>query len=133
MSIVSICVIAIVATILSLTVRRYNAELSLLISIGASVIILLSVIQYVLTSVETVTTMLLKADINSQYILILLKVIGICFVTEFACDCTKEAGYDSLSSNIALAGKIIVLITAMPLFKNILSVVTSLSAGEINV
>ncbi len=133
MSIVSICVIAIVATILSLTVRRYNAELSLLISIGASVIILLSVIQYILTSVETVTTMLLKADINSQYILILLKVIGICFVTEFACDCTKEAGYDSLSSNIALAGKIIVLITAMPLFKNILSVVTSLSAGEINV
>lgn len=133
MSIISICIISIISIVLSLLVKRYNSELSLLISIGASVVILLSVIEYVLTGVQALTLMLSKANINSQYVLIILKVVGICFVTEFACDCAKESGFDSLSSNIALAGKIIVLITAMPMFESILDVVTSLSTGDLNV
>ena len=133
MSIVSICVIAIISAILSITIRRYNQELSILVSIGASVIILLSVIEYLLTGIDTVVMMLEHANINAQYIIILLKVIGICFVTEFACDCTKEAGYDSLTSNIAIAGRIVVLVTAMPMFKSVLTLVTSLSSGEMNV
>lgn len=133
MSIVSICVIAIISAIISITIRRYNQELSILVSIGASVIILLSVIEYLLTGIDTVVMMLEHANINAQYIIILLKVIGICFVTEFACDCTKEAGYDSLTSNIALAGRIVVLVTAMPMFKSVLTLVTSLSSGEMNV
>ncbi len=129
MNIISICALAIISAILSLALKRHNSELSILISIGATVIILLSVIEYVLNSIDTVSTILLQADINSEYIMILLKVMGICFITEFTCDCTKEAGLLSLCSNIALAGKILVLITALPMFEQVLTVVTSLSGG----
>lgn len=130
MNIVSICALAIVCAVLSLTIKRYNNELSILISISCAVIILLSVIEYVITSIDTVSTILADANISSEYIIILLKVMGICFLTEFTCDCTKEAGLNSLSGNIALAGKVLVLITAMPMFTRILSVVTSLTGGE---
>ncbi|MBQ4129440.1 MAG: hypothetical protein IJD68_06690 [Ruminococcus sp.] len=130
MNIVSICALAIVCAVLSLTIKRYNNELSILISISCAVIILLSVIEYVITSIDTVSTILADANISSEYIIILLKVMGICFLTEFTCDCTKEAGLNSLSGNIALAGKVLVLITAIPMFTRILSVVTSLTGGE---
>ncbi len=129
MNIISICALAIISAVLSLALKRHNSELSILISIGATVVILLSVIQYVLNSIDTVSTILVQANINSEYIMILLKVMGICFITEFTCDCTKEAGLLSLCSNIALAGKILVLITALPMFEQVLSVVTSLSGG----
>lgn len=130
MSIVSICVVAIVSAILAITIRRHNQELSLLISVGAAVIILLSVIEYVLGSIETVSTIFAQANISSEYIIILLKVMGICFITEFTCDITKQAGMDALSGNIALAGKILVLVTSMPMFTEVLSVVTSLTGGD---
>ncbi len=130
MNIVTICVVAIVSAVLSITVRRYNHELSLLISIGASVVVLLCVIEYVFTSLESVSTILNSANIDSQYIVILLKVMGICFVTEFTCDCTKEAGFDSLASNIALAGKVLVLVTALPMFNSVLNIVASLTGGD---
>ncbi|MDO4748014.1 MAG: SpoIIIAC/SpoIIIAD family protein [Eubacteriales bacterium] len=130
MSIVSICAVAIVTIVLVITLRRHNQELSILISIGAAVIILLCVIEYVLTCIDSVTTILADANISAENIMILIKVIGICFLTEFTCDCTKEAGLHSLSSNISLAGKVIVLVTAMPLFTNILNVVKSLSTGD---
>lgn len=130
MNIVSICALAIVSAVLSLTIRRHNQELSVLISIGAAVIILLSVIEYVIYSIDSVSDILSKANINSENIIILLKVMGICFVTEFACDCTKEAGMDALTGNIALAGKILVLVTSMPMFMQVLDVVSTLSGGE---
>jgi len=130
MNIVSICAVAIVSAILSITIKRHNSELAILISIGAAVVILISVIEYVLTGIDTVSDILAQANISAENIMILLKVMGICFITEFTCDCTKEAGLDALSGNIAIAGKILVLVTAMPMFTKILSVVTSLTGGE---
>lgn len=130
MDILSICAVAIVSAVLSLTLRRHNRELSLIISIGAAIIILLCVIDYILSSIDTVSTILAQANISAENIIILLKAMGICFLTEFTCDCVKEAGLDSLSSNIALAGKVLVLVTALPMFTQILSVVTSLTGGD---
>ncbi len=131
MSIVSICGVAIVSCVLVITLKRHNHELSILISIGAAAIILLSVIEYAVNCIESVSTIFAQANLNAEYIVIMLKVIGICFITEFTCDFTKEAGLDSLSGNVELVGKILVLYTALPMFMKVLNVVTSLSGGEL--
>lgn len=130
MNIISICALAIVATVLSIALKRHNQELSILISIGSAVIILLCVLEYVLNSIDTISDIFAQANISTEYVIILLKVLGICFLTEFTCDCTKEAGLCSLSGNIALAGKILVLVTSTPMFMEILDVVVKLTGGE---
>lgn len=71
--------------------------------------------------------MLADGGIDVSDFTILLKVLGICFVTEFTCDCVTEAGLLSLSTNISFAGKILVLMTALPLFQHILDVIVSLA------
>ncbi len=130
MDIVSICGLAIVTTILTIALKRHNHELSILISFGSAVIILLCVLEYVLTSIDKVSSIFAQANISTQYVVILLKVMGICFLTEFTCDCTKESGLLALSGNIALAGKVLVFITAMPMFMEVLDVVVKLTGGE---
>ena len=131
MNIISICALAIVSIVLSITIKKHNSELSLLVSVSSAVIILLCVIEYVVTSIDTVTDILVNADINPRNIMILLKALGICFITEFTCDCAKDAGMNVLSGNIALCGKILVLVTSFPMFKEILTVVTKLTGGEL--
>ena len=96
MSILSICGVAVLSVALALTVRRYSAEQAMLLSLGAGVVILLCVIKEVLESVNTISSMLAAAGIKAEYILILLKTLGICFVTEFTCDSVSEAGMASL-------------------------------------
>lgn len=125
----AICCVAIVTAVLALTIKRYNSEIALLISIGGAILILFSVIDCVLSSVTQVNEILSKSQMSSEYIEILLKVLGICFLTEFTCDCTKEAGMDVLTGNISLAGKIIVLMTSLPLFTQVLNTVVSLVSG----
>lgn len=131
MNIISICALAVVSIVLSVTIKRHNSELSLLVSVCSAVMILLCVIEYAVSAVDSVTDMLVSAKIKPQNISILLKALGICFITEFTCDCAKEAGLHALSGNIALCGKILVLVTSFPMFKEILSVVTKLTGGEL--
>ena len=126
MNILSICAVAVVCVALILTVRRYSAEQAMLISVAAGVIILLCVIKEVIESVNVISDMLSSAGIKAEYIVILMKSLGICFVTEFTCDTVSEAGMSSLSSNVLLAGKVLVLVTALPLFQDIFATVTSL-------
>ena len=57
--------------------------------------------------------------------------MGICFVTEFACDICRDAGQSALASNVALAGKVMVLVTAVPLYSQILNTVLTLMGGSV--
>lgn len=126
MNIFAICAAAIVAAVLALLLRRQNPQFSLLVSVGAGVVLLMTVIREVVLTADEVRGILTAGGVSPEYIMILLKVIGICYLTEFTCDTVTEAGLISLSTNISFVGKITVLITALPLFRDILSTVSTM-------
>jgi len=126
MNIVSICAVAVLTSVLSLTVKKHNSEIAMLVAVVGCIVILLSVFSSVSSVFGNISNLLNNAAINSNYISILLKSIGICFLTEFAIDCCKDAGQNALANNVSIAGKIMVLLTAMPLFEEILNFSVSL-------
>ena len=126
MNILTICILAIVAVILILTIKSKNSEIALMIGIACSVIILLAVLSQAVSVINTVNNIIAVSQISTSYIVILLKVIGICLLTEFAVNTCKDAGSQSIAGNVSLAGKIIVTVTALPLYTDILNTVLSL-------
>lgn len=127
MNILSICGLAIIAAVSALLLRKESPQSAILLSVGAGVIILLGISRDILSGVNEISAVMEQGGINSEGLIILLKVMGICFVTEFTCDCVSEAGMLSLSTNISFAGKVMVLFTSIPLFRDILYLITSLS------
>lgn len=127
MNIFSVCVLAVVAVIIIVTLKPKNGEIALMLAISCSVIILLMILSQVSTIVDTINKIVAVSDINTNYIVILLKVIGICLITEFAVNTCKDAGSQSLASNVSLAGKIMVTVTSIPLYSDILNTVLSLA------
>ncbi len=126
MSIFSICVLAVAAVIMILTLKPKNSEIALMLGISCSVIILLNVLSQASEIISTVNSIVAAADISINYVAVLLKVIGICLITEFAVNTCKDAGSQSLAGNVSLAGKIMVTITALPLYADILNTVLAL-------
>jgi len=131
MNITAICLIGIVTSVLALMLKKYNSEISFLLAIAGCILIFLSVLLNLNSVRETVNSILATAQISSTYISILLKAMGICFLTEFACDCCIDAGQKALSNNVSIAGKILVLVTAIPLYRDILDTVISLTGGAV--
>ena len=127
MNVVTICVLAIVAIIIITALKAKNSEIALMLSISASILILFSVISSFSQVADTINNIIAVSGISTNYITILLKVIGICLLTEFTVNACKDAGSNSLANNVSLAGKILITVTSIPLYNDILDTVLSLS------
>lgn len=128
MTIITICGAAIVTAVLAVMLRSQSPHSAMLLSVAAGAIIILSLLKNLPGTLSGIQSVLSDGGIDTADLAILLKVMGICFVTEFTCDCVTEAGLLSLSTNISFAGKILVLLTSLPLFQNIISVITTLGS-----
>ena len=126
MNIVSIGVLAVVAVIVALTLRPKNAEIALMLTVACSVLILVALLSQARQIIGTVNSIVAASQINTGYIAILLKVVGICLLTEFAVNTCRDAGCQSLAGNVSLAGKLLVTVTALPLYTDILNTVIGL-------
>ena len=126
MDILAVCALAVVSAAAALLLRRQSPQISMLISIAAGAIILLSVTRSLILTADEINLILSEGGVDPEYIMILLKALGICFITEFACDTVTEAGMLSLSSCLSFAGKILVFATALPMLRDVLSIISGL-------
>jgi stage III sporulation protein AD len=66
------------------------------------------------------------ANVNMMYVETILKIIGIAYIAEFGSQITKDAGQGAIASKIEMAGKILILIMAIPILTVIIETVISL-------
>ncbi len=126
MSIIAVCAAAIITAVLALMLRAQSPHSAMLLSVAAGTVIILCMLKNMPDTMIGIRSVLSDGGIDTADIAILFKVMGICFVTEFTCDTVTEAGLMSLSTNISFAGKILVLLTALPMFQKIMGIVTAL-------
>lgn len=130
MNIISICGAVVVASVLAVILKKQNAEYSLIIAVCAVTLIGVYILSSVIFAVSGIKEIFARTSLSTAYIEILLKCVGICFLTEFSCDCCKDASQSALSSVVLMSGRICVLITAFPLFEEFLDLTLSLAGGS---
>lgn len=126
MSIFTICGVAIITAVLALMLRGHSPHGAMLMSIASGVLIFLSVLNHIPDTLFGLSDLLSESGVDPSKLTILFKVMGICYITEFTCDCVTEAGLMSLSTNLSFAGKVLVLLSALPLFEQIIQVIRNL-------
>ena len=119
MNIMTICGIVLIVAVLGTVLKKYVPEYSIIITIAAGALILIAMLSQFLPAVYQIKDLLASSEIPGEYGLILFKSLGTCFVAQFASDSCKDAGEISLSSKVELAGKLAIVITALPLFEKV--------------
>ncbi len=127
MKIISIAVICIIASVMcKLFEVQNNKEYGLFIRILSAVGILASVIIYVSPIAETVNNIFIKTGANEEYVSILFKALGICYITQFAHDVCKDSNENAMATQIEVAGKISLVLIALPMFNSLTDIVIML-------
>lgn len=116
----------IVSAILAMVLKQYKPEYHMLLSLAAGVSMLMIIIASAQPVFTQVMTIFEYTHMPNAYIGILVKALGICFLTQLASDVCKDAGEASIASKIELAGKFSILILSLPLFAEILSIASIL-------
>lgn len=122
---IRIGVIGIITIILAIMFKKGKEEYSLYISIGACILILLwgiGKLEVILDSIERLQGYI---QMNKAYVGILIKIIGITYITEISSSLCKDSGYQSIGEQIELVGKLTILAISMPIMLAILDTINS--------
>ncbi|MBR5127001.1 MAG: stage III sporulation protein AD [Roseburia sp.] len=126
MDVIKIGIIGVAGVLLATFLKKEKSEYSMLISMGVCILIfsfLIHKMQVVLAFVERLESML---SIDSSYIALILKMIGIAYVAGFAMDVCKDAGYGAIGSQIETFAKISILVVSLPVLLTFLEVIGSI-------
>lgn len=113
----------IIAIIFAIELKSKTPELSILISIGICIVILTVCIIRMREINEVLMKLTGYISIDSTYLLVLLRLIGIAYICEFAAGISKEAGFGSISTQIELLGKLTMLVLSIPVLLKVLELV----------
>jgi stage III sporulation protein AD len=124
-SMIKIAVIGIIAIVLAIMFKKGKEEYSLYISLAACTIILLWGIGKLEVILDAIEQLQGYIQMNKAYVGILIKIIGITYITEISSSLCKDSGYQSIGEQIELVGKLTILAISMPIMLALLETINS--------
>ncbi|OQB25207.1 MAG: Stage III sporulation protein AC/AD protein family protein [Firmicutes bacterium ADurb.Bin182] len=118
--------LAIIATVFCVLIKSYKPEMALQISIAAGILIILSAIEQITGISKAISKMAEEYGINITYITVILKAIGIAYLTQFAAQICKDAGETAIAGKVELIGRVLILAMALPLVTVLLKMIQSI-------
>lgn len=124
--ILKIIFIAIICVFLSSCLKSYSEEFSHFIGVAGGVLIFLLCLDELKEIVSYLKELYSLTNLNFDYFNLILKIIGVGYVTEFTAEMCEDFGNKSISSKVLLGGKIVICSMAIPIIKDLLTVLLSL-------
>lgn len=126
MDIVQLVGLGLVATILTLVIKEQKPMFAFLIAVACSAIIFVFLIDKISLVIRLLERLAVQADLNLVFLETILKIIGIAYIAEFGAQMTRDAGQGAIASKIELAGKVLILVMAVPIIQIIIETVIHL-------
>jgi len=126
MEIMQIVGLGLVASVFAVILRQQKPEFALLLSIIVGVIIFLMVLGKIGAILDVLRDLSERAGINSAYLSIILKIVGIAYIADFGSQICRDAGENAIAAKIEFAAKILILIIAVPIIISVLQALLDL-------
>lgn len=123
MNIVQIGILGIAGAVLAIQLKQSKAEFSIYLCIGISLLIFFSIFNYLEVIIETMGEVAASINLNHTYITTLLKMLGVTYVAEFASGICKDAGYQTIASQIEIFSKLTILVLSLPILVALLNTI----------
>ena len=125
MEIIKIVGIAIIALIIIILLKQYRPEFAVYISLLTGVLILTLVIDKLEGIIALIQSIVNKTEINTSFIILLIKITGIAFLSEFAVSICKDSGEVAIANKIEIGTKIIIISMSIPIISSLLEIILS--------
>ena len=121
-----IIAIGLITAISVLVIKPIRNDFAVLLSVVGGIIILLFIVKYVSNIFFTLQTIVNETGVNSSLFSVILKIVGVGYLTEFTASLCGDCGIGGLGDKVLLGGKIVILTMALPIVNNILNIIIGL-------
>lgn len=120
----SFVVLSLITAVISLYLKDSGFVTAAVITvICGGVLILLKLIPFFSEIFRTIRQISSVSGLKTDYIGLVIKVVGIAYIGEFAGELCRDAGETSLAGKVDLGTKAVIMVMALPLLKTILSTI----------
>ncbi len=126
MEIIKIIGIGLVTCMCVIIVKPMKPEIAIIIGVCGGILVLSQTINYIFEIISSFTSLVEKTGLNIGLFKIILKIIGIGYLTEFSANLCSDSGNASIGNKIIFAGKILILFIAMPIVTNVIDIIMEL-------
>ena len=109
-----------------ISLKSRNPEYSTFISVAVCIVLLFVCVSRMRVMLSGIRTLTDKIRMDSTYLVILVKLIGIAYICEFAASISKDAGYSAVASQIELLGKLPMGVVSLQFCMHVVQSVLSL-------
>ena len=118
MEIFKIIGVAFVTAISAILLKSTKPELSFAVTVTGVIVILMFVVDMLQNTVNILSTIASITGIENGLIKILLKIVGVGYLTEFSAGILNDFGSNAVADKVILGGKLTILILSLPIIES---------------
>lgn len=111
---------AFVTAIAGILLKNTKPELSFAVTVTGIIVILLFLVDILKDSLGVITEVVSLTGIENGLVRVLLKIVGIGYLTEFSVGILQDFGVSSVADKVSLAGKLTILVLSLPVVESLL-------------
>lgn len=123
MEIIKIIGVAFIVAITAILLKSTKPELSFAVTVTGVIIILLFIVDSLQNTIAFFTEIAQVAGVENGLLKILLKIVGVGYLTEFCAGILNDFGSNSIADKVILGGKITVLALSIPILEGLLTMI----------
>lgn len=118
--------LGILTIMIAMAMKQGRAEFATFVSFTGSILIAWIAVRLL----EGITGSFVRLDklmsIDMEYITLLLKMMGVTYLSEFSSSLCRDAGYSAVAGQIELVGKLTILTIGMPIILTLLELMVAM-------
>ena len=116
-----ICAVCIIAIL-----RQYRPEFAVAVSVIAACIMLIFGLSSASKVIEVIREIADRSGIDEQNITLMLKAVGVCYLTQTAKDICIDCSQSVLADRVDFIGKITIIVMSLPIMVQLLSIISQI-------
>lgn len=109
--------------ILAIQFKSGKTEYGIYMSVAVSIVLFTSIVDRLELFVNTIEEISRYITIDTGYIATMLKMIGITYIAEFSSGICKDAGYQTIATQIEIFSKLTILAMGLPVLLALLKTI----------
>lgn len=110
-----IVILAVVGVLFIILLKEQKASLAFILTLAICMIVIFNILDYGAILMEGLDVFEAYFDSSGYYIKLILKMVGITYLCEFGTQICKDVGQGAIATQVELFGKIMVLVTGLPI------------------
>jgi len=123
---IKVLILGLIIAVISVVLKQIKPEYSVITIIVGGIILVLYIVNSLIDIFGFFSNVVGKTGIDGDLFLLLVKIIGIGYLIEFAVGICNDSGHASIGDKIVLAGKIMIFIISMPIITNLFNLILDL-------